>query len=771
MPILFSQFVYLLYPLLPRWIGLFICIYSTIALSTPLLTQGQVAFQQGQFEQAIAHWQKVLVTTTEVAQQVDILLQLASAYQALGLSKQAQATFLQALPLTQQDKIRQILVLTGLSDLALATRQDMQARHYADKSRALLSREIPALIQATVFNNLGNVLTVEAYYAEAIKMYTQCIERAQQAQDMTLVIRALLNKTRARSKAKQWLAAFVSLQKAQAHIEKLSNRYEQAFSLISVGELAQQIQRQFDLANQETTSPNAQVEKLHQIALTALTTALETARTLNHNRLISYAYGYLGQLYETEQRYSESLKLTRQAIFYAQQEQALDILYRWQWQLGRLFKGQKQWDAAIKAYRRAIETLQPIRQEVTVGYRNTAQSFREAVGPVYFELADLLLKKAKAATDKTPWLKETYETIERMKTAELQDYFRDNCVKAPAKRLLLDEGITSTAIIYPILLPDRIEILLGLPKVLQQFTLSIPAERLKDEVNEFRFELESDETNAFLAYAQRLYHWLIAPFAQLLVKQAIDTLVIVPDGVLRTIPFAALHDGQHFLIEHYAIVTTPSLTLTDPTASDWHRTEILLSGLSKSVQGYAHLSSVRHEVTDVSRLYDQQATVLLDQAFTVDNFANALENKNYTIVHIASHGQFDSYPYKTFVLTYEGQLTIDRLEQLMRLSELRREPVELLTLSACQTAVGDDQAALGLAGVAIKAGARSALATLWAIDDEATAKLVNMFYRQLKQQRFSKAKALQSAQKYLLTQSSYQHPVFWAAFLLIGNWL
>lgn len=97
--------------------------------------------------------------------------------------------------------------------------------------------------------------------------------------------------------------------------------------------------------------------------------------------------------------------------------------------------------------------------------------------------------------------------------------------------------------------------------------------------------------------------------------------------------------------------------------------------------------------------------------------------------------------------------------------------MELLTLSACQTAAGDDRAALGLAGVAVKAGARSALATLWFINDQATALLITEFYHQLRDPDLSKAKALQRAQLILLNDRRYQHPGYWSPFLLIGNWL
>ena len=141
------------------------------------------------------------------------------------------------------------------------------------------------------------------------------------------------------------------------------------------------------------------------------------------------------------------------------------------------------------------------------------------------------------------------------------------------------------------------------------------------------------------------------------------------------------------------------------------------------------------------------------------------------MVHIASHGQFEGDPRKTFLLTYDGKLTMNALESFIKLSRYREEPIELLTLSACRTAAGDDRAALGLAGVAVKAGARSALATLWYINDQASSVLVIEFYRQLSQPEMSKAKALQAAQQRLFADPRYRHPGYWSPFLLIGNWI
>lgn len=754
-----------------------------IAQPTPLQSMVKQAIeyhQQGHFELAIRHWQVALGhDNLEIHQYLEMMIQQAKAYQALGLSQQALTILLEAESLASKlqtserphrSAIIQAKLFLIISDVSLAIRQDRQARHYVDKSLKALPPDAPIQIRAAVFNQLGNVLTVEAHYTQAVQVYARCQELADQANDAVLGGRALINMAQAYFKDRQWETSVNVLLSAQQYFESLDNGYAKAFGLLSVGEFAQ----------------HYQWVHLQQTAYQALTVALHLAKELKNNRLISYAYGFLGQLYETTQHYKEALRLTRQAIFYAkldatsfftQQDQASEILYRWQWQLGRLFKAQHQTDQAISAYQSAVKGLQAIRQEIALGYRTNEQSFRERVGPVYFGLADLLLQRAakrghQNRLKKISDLKEALDTIERFKTAELQDYFQDECVTSfPSKMTLLEKGIAPhTAVVYPILLPDRTEILLGLSNNIQQFSIPLKANRLKDEVNEFRFELETSEATYFLPYAKRLYHWLIAPLKDSLTAQGVETLIIVPDGVLRTIPLAALHDGKQFLISTYAIVTIPRLVLTETKSNHRNHRKILLSGLSTSIAGYPALSNVVDEITGISKLYKRQNTTqLLNQDFTIAQFSNALKTNIYSILHIASHGQFDSDPQKTFLLAYDDKLTMNQLEALIRLSERRQEPMELLTLSACQTAVGNDQAALGLAGIALKAGARSALASLWFIDDKATTRLMKTFYQQL-QKGLSKAKALQTAQMDLLKHYRYRHPAYWAPFLLIGNW-
>jgi CHAT domain-containing protein len=249
----------------------------------------------------------------------------------------------------------------------------------------------------------------------------------------------------------------------------------------------------------------------------------------------------------------------------------------------------------------------------------------------------------------------------------------------------------------------------------------------------------------------------------------IRTLVFVPDGALRLLPWAALHDGQQFLIEKYALAITSSLTLTEPRPLARDGVRVLAAGMGGAVEDFPPLPCVQEELRGIQRLYG--GTLLLDQDFGPERLDTTLCTGRFSMVHIASHSHFAPDAAQSFLITAQGKLTMERLAQVVGRLRFRAEPIELLTLSACETARGDDRAALGLAGVAIQAGARSALATLWLVADEAAAVLMHKFYQHLQEPGMSRACALQQAQRTLLTHPQYADPFFWAPFLLINNWL
>jgi CHAT domain-containing protein len=354
-------------------------------------------------------------------------------------------------------------------------------------------------------------------------------------------------------------------------------------------------------------------DSLLLLAHKALSDAGTTAESIGDRRTSSYAWGHLGRLYEEEHRYQEALQLARRATFAAQHVNAPESLYRWEWQTGRLLRKIGTIDDAIGAYRRAVRTLQSIRPELSVSYGAPQASFRETMGPVYFELVDLLLQRGASLQDRDqvgPYLIEARETIELFKAAELRDYFRDDCVDTALSKIITLDVVAQTAVvIYPILLADRTELLLSLPSGLKRISVPVGAEALTEEVRQLRRKLEKRTTREYLPHAQKLYNWLIRPLEADLAASSIDTLVFVPDGALRTIPMTALHDGKQFLIAKYAVGITPSLNLSDPRPLKRENMKVLAVGVTEAVQGFPALPNVAAELQELQTLLGSQNLV------------------------------------------------------------------------------------------------------------------------------------------------------------------
>ncbi len=745
---------------------LFFTVFSVFAEEAKSKPFDNTDFQYNNFDNAALYWSnqaKGFAQSGEINQQITALLQLSDTYHAQGL-------ILESIPVLNEAKVlsdkinapRQIIsVLSSLAAAFTAMGKYDKAGEFLQKSeekaRALQSK----YLLAAILNNQGNLQTQQEKFGLALKSYEESIQLAQSTDNLKIVEKASVNSAIAASKTADINQIEKTLLVAKKWLKKANDNHKKAFNWITLGQIAQQ------LSNNHLKSSHWQA-----YAYDAFKQANTLGEHMSDARAISYAKGNIGKLYADEGRYDEALQLTLQAIFALENINAAEILFRWQWQTGRILKEKGDNLAAISAYQQAINTLQPLRQKIS-SQQHSNSTFKEEISPLYLELTDLLLFSSNKLTDQKKIQQNLIlarNTMERLKVAELQDYFKDDCVAALEQKIRpLDNIGDHTAAIYPILLADRFEILLSLPDGLKRFTVPASRTQINEVVKQFRYNLENRTTREYLQQAQQLYQWLIAPLQSILNQQKIDTLIMVPDESLRTIPLAALHDGERFLIEKYAIANTPGLNLTDPKPLHEKTVNILSTGLTKSVQGFSPLPHVASELKSIQEIFGGE--LLQDKAFLLKNLENQLKNNSFNIVHIASHGQFKSDANENFVLTFDGKLNMDKLENLIGLSKFRNNPIELLTLSACQTAVGDDQAALGLAGIAVKAGARSAVATLWFINDQAASDLVSEFYRQLKQRSISKAKALKNAQTHLIQNTPYKHPYFWSAFLLIGNWL
>ncbi len=362
---------------------------------------------------------------------------------------------------------------------------------------------------------------------------------------------------------------------------------------------------------------------------------------------------------------------------------------------------------------------------------------------------------------------------------------------------IASETGTKSAIVYCVALPDQLELLLYTPEG-KPIRHTIPAadrETLLKAVAELRTEITDTrqrKTSGYLAPAQKLYQWLIAPLEAELQAAGINTLLFSMDAGLRSLPLAALHDGKQFLIEKYSLSLIPSITLTDTRYASLKNAQVLAMGAS-TFADLKPLPAVPVELDAITQ-HLWRGKVFLNQEFTPSNLKAQRQNAPYRIIHLATHAEFQpGTANNSYIYFWNSKLHLDQLREL----HLSDPPVELLVLSACRTAIGDNQAELGFAGLAVGAGVKSALASLWYVSDEGTLALMAEFYRHLAVAPV-KAEALRQAQLALLRgqvrisdgiltgsgefpslrlppeiaalgERTFSHPYYWAGFTLIGS--
>ncbi|MCL1467310.1 CHAT domain-containing protein [Argonema galeatum] len=498
--------------------------------------------------------------------------------------------------------------------------------------------------------------------------------------------------------------------------------------------------------------------------------AVQQAKSLGDKKAESHALGTLGQLYEQTQQWSEAQTVTQQALAIALDINAAEITYQWEWQIARLLREQGDIEGAIAYNKQAYNTLQSLRSDLVATNENVQFYFQEQIEPIYRNLVSLLL----LYPDNQDNLKQARNVIESLQLAELENFFRIPCLNPKTEQIekVIKEGDRTAAVIYPIILADRLATILSLPgQPLSTYSTALPQAEVEQTISELRQTMSPAISNQKrLRLSQQVYDWLIRPVEVQLAKNKLETLVFVLDGVFRNVPMAALHDGDRYLIEKYSVALTAGLQLLEPRSLPQIKLQSLIGGLTEARSGFAALPAVKDEVKQISETVYSQ--VILDEKFTRQALEKQIETHSYPVVHLATHGQFSSKPENTFVLTWDGRIDVYTLSQLLKISEQNsQKPIELLVLSACQTASGDKKAALGLAGLAVRSGVRSTVATLWSVNDRSTTKLMVEFYKNLIQGGKNKAEALRQAQLLLLKQEKYNHPYYWAPFILLGNWL
>lgn len=604
---------------------------------------------------------------------------------------------------------------------------------------------------------------------KAVQSFESVVMAARQQNNPTQESQALLNLVTSYQRS-ELHPIEKTLQQAYDLRDRLPDSRDKAYGLVRLANLWQQSPQLDPNVNCPAQTPAE--------TLTLLQNAIAVSQRINDAQAGSFALGRLGHYYECQQDFTQALQLTQQAQIMAQTQ---SNRYLWDWQTGRILQAQGERAKAIPAYEKAVKALEEIRRDLAIASRDFQFDFRDVVEPVYRELTALQLQATSNKTlEQQNSVASALETIDSLRLAELQNYLGEDCtITALPKPIDLIND--KTAVFSTIILQDRVAVILNLPQS-EPIVRWIPAsgQTVRATVNDLRLKLEqrSDLANTYQDPAQQVYNWLIRPFAQELQAAKIDTLVFIQDGILRSIPMTALYDGKQFLVEQYAIANALSLTLIDPTQLKSQSLRVLGFGLTKAATippiSFAPLSFVKTELDRIVKTLPG-SKAFIDESFTIDRLKQEVAQNTFSIVHLATHGKFGFDSRETFLVTGQRTSTANEkltMNQFYQILQTVERPLDLLTLTACETAVGSDRDALGIAGLSIQVGAKSAIASLWQVDDQSTAELITQFYQNLKQ-GMGRAQALQATQKSWLQKHAdiQQHPGYWAALTLVGNWL
>ena len=789
---------------------------NSLLLAQTIDIQGKLQRETGRSAEAIDTWQQaanIYEKLEESAALAQNNLNQAQALQDLGLYPRACQKILASITvenistceqlnslnqaelkgeLTEvavQPTLSKAISLRRLGDLLLAIGQPERSQQILETSLTLAEKLKSPQEIASSSLSMGNTAQALAageavrrkrqkYQQQALDSYNRVVTLST---DVTIQQQAKLNLLSLLIEKKKWPDVAQLWQEISSQIDNLPPTRHNVYAQINFAH------KLIELLDKDNPQPPADLQlpgisELDRI----LINAAENARNLGDKRTEAYALGNRGRLYELTGELSTAETSTKQAIALTSTLDSADINYQYFWQLGRIHNRQEDIEKAIAAYTKAFEALQSLRSDLATINPELRFSFRNEVEPVYRKLVELdfqyaqTLEKAGNKTESTAKLIQARDVIESLQLAQLNNFFREACIDANPQQI--DAIDPSAAVIYPIVLSDRLGVLLSLPnKPPSLYKIPTTQAEITQVVDTIKSSLLTPNipVEATLPQYQQVYDWLIRPLEAELTNNKVETIAFVLDGDLRNIPMSVLYDGNQYLVEKYALALTPGLQLLNPKPLTAIKLNALTAGLSEMRSNFephrdfGDLPEVPEELQTIREIGLAERS-LLNEQFTQQALKQNITASGSPIIHLATHAKFSSQVEDTFILSWDGRIKIKDLEYLLRDDTFnRKNDIELLVLSACETASGDPRATLGLAGVAVQAGARSTLATLWSVVDESTAKIMGEFYRQLEQTvttKANKAEALRQAQLTMLKDKQFNHPHFWAPFILVGNW-
>ena len=747
----------------------------------PFLLMSEPSFQEKITPLILKGLQQTVIShiQSEMADQYlpenDILANiiLVTSYMDLGFNNKAQ-TILSRIPkkIETNDSIKlKALFHNTQGDLALLLNKPLDSIKI-DFTKGLQYAKLTndALLIAATLNHLGNYYAVAGLstnsYDFAWKQYSEALSYLNDHNTNHLIARAVilinlaqisLNRYSSFDQIKIENAIF----QAENVVQQLNDHYYKGFYLLSLYQLNHLYMTQYPDNTDQVFTQNHRI--LNQL--------LSIVKALDNSQLLSYAYGYCGHFLHCQNKIEQAIQYSKKAIFIAQQYAIPELHYRWKWQLSKLLAQNGQIELAQKTYQGAIDIVKPISRQFFNAGRFKSDLFKEFIQPVYMELVNLNIQHL---LNDSEILSNILPIIEQAKIAELQNFYKDECIKEKNNKTISTFIKTKTfqknsVIIYP-LLTDPIQIIVLFEDGPKLISTQAELSQIKTLARSFNKRLNQASKESRIRYlGDKLYQTFIQPIKPFLADQT-QTLIFVPDGVLRLIPYAALYDSgsQQYLCETYAVVTLPALSLSQQQSASQKPT-LLLGGLSSKRNGFSELPNVKKELESIHHIMGGK--ILQEKTFTKDHIQNELDYMPYNILHFCTHGTFGNNPESIQLNTYGKPIKLNELNELIARCNYRKHPIDLLTISACDTALGDERAILGLGGIAVKTGVKSAIASLWKVEDEAASKMMAFFYASLKNKNGQKAQSLRDAQIKMIKSKQFSHPSYWAPFVLIGEWL
>ncbi|BBC25473.1 CHAT domain-containing protein [Pseudanabaena sp. ABRG5-3] len=763
---------------------------------TILLSLGNAYNSLGKYQEAINFYQQSLVIAKQLRDQKSVgsaLGNLGSTYNSLGQYQKAIEFFQQSLVIDQKlgDRQGEGITLGNLGNAYYYLGQYQKAIEFYQQSLAIAQQTNNRHSTAIWLNNLGNVHNSLGQYQKALDFYQKSLEITKQIGDLKGEGKLLGNLGNAYYYLQQYPKAIQFYQQSLASAKQIGDRQNEGAWLNNLG-VAYHYQKQYLKAIEfYQQSLNIYQEIGDREGLGSVLTNLGSAYTISRQypKALNYYYQALATVQQIGDRYGESATLKN---------------------LGYLFTAQQQPELAILFYKRSINISESIRKDIRGLPKTAQQSYLETVADGYKRLADLLIKQGRVM--------EALQVIDLLKFQELEDYLKNikgSDRSAQGVRLLEPEKAISdkllavsfenskeinrqlankiqqlpkseinkvpdylqkipqgTALLYPLILGDRIEIILFSPNTTPiSRTVKISQKELENLVIDFRAALLDASNEDVKKPAAQLYKLLIKPIETELVQAKATTILYAPDGQLRYIPIAALYDGKQWLAEKYRISNLIAYSLFDFSTQPKNSPNILAGAFGgKSGErkfGQTALPATVKEIQAIANSFQNSVTL------TEENFSRqAIESKfkNHNILHLATHAEFNTgTPDNSFIIFGNG----DKI-RLNEITDWQIPNIDLIVLSACQTGVGklgDGVEILGFGYQVQKAGAKNAIASLWSVNDEGTQALMEAFYRELKKGDITPTEALNRAQVTLIKSPKYNHPNYWSAFFAIGNGL